>query len=446
MTRRNWLAAAAGAAAGAGTGWAKKPWKNVLLILFDDAGPGDFGCYGQQHILTPNVDRLAREGMRFTQAYAGGAVCAPSRASLMTGLHTGHAPIRANAGTIPLLPEETILPMLLQKEGYATGGFGKWSMGDAFSTGAPHKKGMDKFFGYLHQTHAHNYYTDLLWDVTRDGEKRVATGKKYSADLIAEESFRWLEANATRPFFCYATYTLPHGRFEVPDVGPYAQKDWPEKYKTYAAMVTRADGYVGRLLEILRSQGVEKETLVLFASDNGGTTPEEHGFSFFRTNMNLRDKKGTLYEGGIRTPMIARQPGRIRAGSTCETPVAFCDWLPTLVEKTPGKVDGVSFAPLLEGKPMAKREYLYWEQIGYNIPKKEWNRASFTQAVRFGNWKAVRPPRGGAVELYDLGADPSETKNVAGEKPDLVKRAEGYMKEAHAEPRSHADGSAQWVI
>jgi arylsulfatase A-like enzyme len=434
------------AMAGAQLAQAKRNWKNVLLILFDDAGPGDFGCYGQKHIQTPNVDRLAREGMLFTQAYAGGAVCAPSRASLLTGLHTGHAPVRANAGTIPLLPEEVTLPMLLQKEGYLTGGFGKWSMGDAFTTGAPHKKGMDKFFGYLHQTHAHNYYTDLLWDVTRNGEKRVNTGKKYSADLIAEESFRWLEENAKRPFFCYATYTLPHAHYVSPDLGIYAGKDWPEKYKIYASMVTRADGYVGRLLEILKNQGVDKDTLVLFASDNGGTTPEDHGFSFFRSNMNLRDKKGSLYEGGIRTPMIARQPGRIAAGSRCEEPVAFCDVLPTLVEKAPKNVDGITLGPALEGKRLARREYLYWEQIGYNIPKKEWNQESFTQAVRFGNWKAVRPPRGGAVELYDLGVDPSESRNLAAEKPELVKRAEGYMKEAHTPPRSHADGSSQWVV
>ncbi|GAB4362591.1 MAG: arylsulfatase [Bryobacter sp.] len=442
MLRRNFLLQSLGASFALSQ--PQKP--NILLILVDDAGPGDFGFMGQWHIQTPNIDRLAREGMVFGQAYAGGAVCAPSRATLLTGLHQGHAPIRANAGTIPLLPNEKILPQYLAESGYTCGGFGKWSMGDAFTTGAPHRKGFDKFYGYLHQTHAHNYYTDLLWDVDKSGEKRVKTNGKYSADLIAEQNFSWLEANAKKPFFCYSTWTLPHGRFEVPDLGPYADKPWPEKHKIYAAMVTRADHYVGRLLDILRKADVERNTLVLFASDNGGTTPEDHGFQFFQSNLNLRGKKGSLYEGGIRTPLIARQPGRIRAGSTCNEPVAFCDFLPTLVNRPPAGIDGINLQSALDGKKLPRREYLYWEFNAYNTPRKEWVSARFAQAVRFGDWKAIIPAAGADLELYNLAQDPSETKNLASKNAALVASARKYMAEAHTEPRSHADGSMKWVL
>ncbi|MDL5050981.1 arylsulfatase [Oscillatoria amoena NRMC-F 0135] len=435
-----------GASLGAKLALGQRKRPNILFILLDDAGPGDFGFMGQKYIQTPNADRLAREGMVFTQAYAGGAVCAPSRATMLTGLHQGHAPIRANAGTIPLLDSEKILPQYLQEEGYVCGGFGKWAMGDAFTSGAPHKKGFNKFFGYLHQTHAHNYYTDLLWDVDRSGEKRVRTGGQYSADLIAEENCRWLQENVKKQFFCYATWTLPHGRFEIPDLGLYKDKDWPEKYKIYAAMITRADSYIGRLLDILRQANVERDTLILFASDNGGTTTDEYGFSYFGTNLRLRDKKGSLYEGGIRTPMIARQPGRIRPGSVCHEPVAFCDYLPTLVEKAPAGIDGISFQPALDGKPLPKREYLYWEFNAYNIPQKKWNAERFAQAVRFGDWKAIIPRQGAALELYNLAKDPSETKDLSSQFPALVQRARKYMAEAHQEPRSHADGSSQWVL
>ncbi len=444
MLRREFLAAA-----GAGVAMAQRKKPNFLFVLFDDAGPGDFGCYGQKHIQTPNVDRIAKEGMLFTQAYAGGAVCAPSRASLMTGLHTGHAPVRANAGTIPLLANDVTLAKHLQNAGYTTGGFGKWGLGDAQSDGAPDKQGFDRFFGYLHQTHAHSYYPEYLRDCQKGaGQKKVAMNGAYSADRIAQESFAWLDENAQKPFFCYATYTLPHGKFEVPDLGPYANKDWPEKYKIYASMVTRCDGYVGKLLDILKRRGVDRDTYVIFASDNGGTTTEDYGFSFFETNLKLRNKKGTLYEGGIRTPMLVRKPGAVAAGSRCDEPVAFCDYLPTMLELAGTKApacDGISFAPALAGKRMKERPYLYWEFNGYNIPQKRWNTAVFAQAVRMGRWKAIIPKVGAAVELYDLVADPSETTDLAGKHPELVAKAAGYMKEAHSEPRPHDTGSGKWL-
>lgn len=444
MLRREFVATLAASAA-----LAQRRKPNFLFILFDDAGPGDFGCYGQKHIQTPHVDRLAREGMLFSQAYAGAAVCAPSRASLMTGLHTGHAPVRANAGTIPLLASDVTLARHLQQAGYATGGFGKWGLGDAQSSGAPDQQGFDRFFGYLHQTHAHNYYPEYLWDCRiGGGQQKVPLQGAYSADRIAQESFSWLEQNAQRPFFCYATYTLPHGNFQVPDLGPYAAKDWPEKYKTYAAMVTRCDSYVGKLLEILQRQGVERDTYVVFASDNGGTTPEDHGFSFFETNGKLRDKKGSLYEGGIRTPMVVRRPGVVAPASRCDQPVAFCDYLPTFLDlaglRAPA-CDGLSWAPALRGKKMAQRPYLYWEFNGYNIPQKRWNQAAFAQAVRMGQWKAVKPKAAAAIELYDLSRDPSETTDLAGKHPDLVARAAAYMQQAHSEPRPHDTGSARWL-
>jgi arylsulfatase A-like enzyme len=441
-TRRGFLAAtgAAGLVRAAGS---RPP--NIVYVMLDDLGYGDFGCYGQKRIRTPHIDRVAAEGMRFTDCYAGGAVCAPSRASLMTGLHTGHAPVRANAGTIPLLSGDVTVAGVLKDAGYATGGFGKWGLGDAGSTGVPSRHGFDHFFGYLHQVHAHSYYPDFLWD----DEKKFPMRGQYSADLIAERSFQFLRENRGRPFFLYCGYTLPHARFEIPSVAPYQDEPWTQGQKTYAAMVTRADTYVGRILGLLRELALERDTVVFVTSDNGAHTGEQKGFEFFRSNGALRGDKGDLYEGGIRVPMIARWPGRIQAGATSGYPWAFWDFLPTAAEiagkRAPDGLDGVSAMPVLTGGSAPAREFLYWEFLTYDAKAGRLREERLSQAVRMGEWKAVRPAPGAALELYHLGRDAGESKDLAAAEPKIVARIEAYLKTARTAPRPHNTGSMQFV-
>jgi arylsulfatase A-like enzyme len=451
LTRRQFLSAAAGSLGLAPA--RRKP--NFVFVLLDDLGYGDFGCYGQKHIETPNVDRLASEGMRFTDVYAGGAVCAPSRSCLMTGLHTGHTPIRANAGTVPLLPGDVTLADVLKKAGYVTGGFGKWGLGDAGSTGVPSKHGFDEFFGYLHQRHAHSYYPEFLWD----NEKKFvlpgnANGRRgqYSAELIAQRSFEFIEKHRSEPFFLYACYTLPHARYEIPDVGIYRDKPWPESYKVYAAMVTLADHYIGQIVALLRRFGLEKDTFVFVTSDNGAPSGAEKGFDFFRSNGKLRGEKGQLYEGGIRVPMIVWGPGRVPAGRTDSTPWAFWDVLPTLAElagvKPPSRLDGISVAPLLLGEglsKLAKREFLYWEAPVWVSKTGRFRPDVLPQAVRMGPWKALRNRPGSALALYHLETDISETRDVSSDHPEIVRRIEEYLETARTEPRPHDTGSLDFV-
>jgi len=445
--RREFLATAAGLAS-------PRPSRppNIVLVLLDDLGSGDLGCYGQKHIRTPNIDRVAAEGQRFTDCYAGGAVCAPSRSVLMTGLHTGHTPIRANAGTVPLAAQDVILPQVLKPGGYATGAFGKWALGDAGSAGVPWRHGMDHFFGYLHQTHAHTYYPDFLWDNHRKHllpGNRDGQGNQYSADLIAERSFEFIRQHRDRPFFLYACYTLPHARFEIPSVAPYQNEPWPQGHKTYAAMVTRADGYVGRILDLLTEFGLERDTLVFISSDNGAHEGEQKGYEFFRSNGALHGQKGQLYEGGIRAPMIVRWPGRVMAGATSSYPWAFCDFLPTAAElagvKAPGGLDGLSVVPVLTGQREPQREFLYWEHNLWDQKARGLRPGRMWQAVRMGDWKAVRTKPGAPLELYHLRPDPGETTDVAAQNPSVVARIEAYLKTARTQPRPHDNGSSQWV-
>jgi arylsulfatase A-like enzyme len=451
-TRREFLATGAMAAGAAVMGRAASRPPNIVLILLDDLGYGDFGCYGQELIRTPNIDRVAAEGMRFTDCYAGGVVCAPSRSVLMSGLHGGHAPVRANAGTIPIAADDITVAQVLKQAGYATGGFGKWGLGDAGSTGAPTRHGFDQFSGYLHQVHAHSYYTDFLWD----NDKKFplpgnANGKReqYSADVIAERSFQFIADNRNRPFFLYACYTLPHARFEVPSLAPYEDRPWTEGQKTYAAMVTRADGYVGRIMELLRKHGLDRDTIVFISSDNGAHFGEEKGFALFKSNGALRGQKGELYEGGIRIPMIARWPGRIKAGAVSAYPWAFCDFLPTVAEiagaRRPGGIDGISVLPELAGGRPPERQFLYWEANFYDQKSKTLRKERLGQAVRMGPWKAIRQKPGAPLELYSLEKDVSETADVAAQNPQVVARMEAIMKSAHAEPRPHDTGSMDWV-
>jgi arylsulfatase A len=448
LTRREWLAAGAGAALALAQ--TRKP--NIVLIVLDDAGYGDLGCYGQQFIQTPHIDGLAREGLRFTDMYAGAAVCAPSRASLMTGLHGGHAPIRANAGTTPVSKDDRFVSELLRAQGYATGCFGKWGLGDVGSEGAAYNKGFDRFFGYMHQTHAHTYYPDFLWDNDRRVPlPRNANGGRgqYSADLIAERTVDFIRTNRDQPFFLFAAWTQPHARFEPPDLAPYADQPWPPGAKSYAAMVTRADRHVGEVMRTLRELRLDDSTLVIVTSDNGAHDGPDKGFQLFRSNGALRGEKGQLYEGGIRVPAIFRWPGRIAAGGVSHYASAFCDFLPTFAElagvKPPGPVDGLSLVPVLSGKAQPSREFLYWEHQVWDFDQRRLRPDRMWQAVRAGKWKAVRKPGAAATELYDLEADIAESRDLAPAQPELVRAMERRMRESHAEPPPHDRGSRTWV-
>ncbi|UCC98701.1 MAG: arylsulfatase [Phycisphaerales bacterium] len=440
-----------------GAAGANKP--NIIFILADDLGYGDLGCYGQKTIQTPNVDRLAVQGMRFTDHYAGSTVCAPSRCCLMTGLHTGHAFIRGNA-RIPLRPSDVTVAELLKGAGYTTGIIGKWGLGEPETTGIPNKKGFDYWFGYLNQRHAHNYYPEYLW---RDQEKvkldnevnhviggrdrtpgGVATKRvEYSHDLFAEEALGFVEKNKDKSFFLYLALTIPHANneagskgMEVPSFGPYADKDWPDPQKGHAAMITRMDSDVGRLMARLKTLGLDNKTLVMFSSDNGPHKEGGGDSEFFKSSGPLRGYKRALYEGGIRVPLIARWPGRIKAGTVSNHISAFWDLLPTCCElagvQAPEGIDGVSMVPALLGRDggQVKHEYMYWE----------FHEQGKRQAVRMGDWKGVRQNVAknpdGPIELYNLKNDVGETKNVADRNPAIVERIEEYMKAAHV-PSEH---------
>ncbi len=453
MNRRSFLAQLSAAPLLAGSMKAAATAPNIVFVLLDDAGYGDIGCFGQKLIQTPNIDRIAAEGMRFTDCYAGAAVCAPCRAVLMTGLHGGHAPIRANAGTIPMLPEDRTVAQMLHEAGYATGGFGKWGLGDAGSVAVPTKKGFDEFFGYLHQVHAHSYYPEFLWDNEKKfplpGNSGGKTGQ-YSADLIAGRAMQFLRKQKPgKPFFLYFCTTLPHAKFEGPDVKPYEDKPWTAGQKQYAAMVTRADRYVGEIAKHLRETGQERNTIIFVTSDNGAHSGEEKGFEFFRSNDGLRGEKGQLYEGGIREPMMVRWPGRVKAGAVSHLPWAFCDFFPTAAAiagvPAPAGLDGISVLPELLGQEQKRHEYLYWEHHRNNAKTKDLDLTAMVQAVRMGDWKGIRLKPGVPLELYDLRTDFSEKKNVAAEHPDVVRKIEAIMKAAHTKPRPHNTGDMKWV-
>jgi len=421
---------------------ARRP-PNVVFILADDLGYGDLGCYGQQLIHTPNLDRMARDGLRFTQCYSGSTVCAPSRCCLMTGLHTGHARIRGNAN-VPLEPDDLTVAEVMRAAGYRTALVGKWGLGEPDTTGVPTRKGFDEFFGYLNQTHAHNYYPEYLW---RNEQREPLPGNTdnpnrpgvctqcatYSNDLFTTEALNFLERAKDGPFFLYLAYTVPHtnnekGRdtgdgMEVPDYGPYDKEPWPNPQKGHAAMITRLDDYVGRVLAKLAELGIDDETAVFFSSDNG--THKEGGAdpAFFHSSGPLRGIKRDLYDGGIRVPLIARWPGHIRSGVN-ESVCAFWDFLPTAADlagapPVQAPHDGISIVPaLLEGAALPERT-LYWE----------FHERGFTRAVRMGKWKGVVPDAG-PMELFDLDNDLSETTNVAADHPDVVAQIEAYLRTA----------------
>ncbi len=422
-----------------------EPPPNIVFIHADDLGWGDLGCYGQKWIATPRIDALAAEGLRFTQYYAGSTVCGPSRCCLLTGRHTGHATIRGNARDITLAETDATVAMALSKAGYATACIGKWGLGHNDQPGAANRRGFDHFFGYTDHSHAHNYYPDFLW---RNREKLplrnvidwppgspplperpgVAREKRdYSADLIADEAIAWLKQHAKpteKPFFLYFAPTLPHANneskpngMEVPDPDAYADKDWTAPNKGRAAMISRLDRDVGRVLDTLREMGVEKRTIVFFSSDNG---PHREGGSdpdFFKASGPYRGIKRDLYEGGIRVPMIVRWPVRLAPGTT-DAVLTHWDFLATACDLTgapaPEKTDGISYAALLRGEkaPAKARGVLYWEFFE-GAPR---------FAIRRGPHKAIvwSGPKENRAELYDVVADPSETHDLAAEKPEWL--------------------------
>jgi arylsulfatase A-like enzyme len=404
---------------------------NVIFILADDLGYGGLSCYGQQKVSTPNLDRLAGEGLRFTDFYAGSTVCAPSRCSLMTGKHMGHARVRGNA-QVPLRPEDVTLAEIFKQAGYTTGLVGKWGLGEPDSTGIPNRQGFDYFFGYLNQHHAHDYYPTQLW---RNQEQIELTGnlnnkrQEYSHDLFTREALGFIDKNKSGPFFLYLAYTIPHANnerqkkedkgMEVPDFGPYADKDWTEGQKGHAAMIHRMDSDIGHVMKRLAELGIDKNTLVMFSTDNGPHKEGGYDPEFFDGNGPLRGIKRDLHEGGIRVPTIARWPGRIQP-DVSSLPLAFWDVLPTMAAiagvEPPKDIDGISFLPTLLGKDQTGHDYLYWE----------FHESGFWQAVRLGTYKGVRKNRG-PMELYDLQADIGEQKNIAGEHADIVGRMEKLM-------------------
>ena len=416
---------------------------NIVFIMADDLGYGDLGCYGQQQIETPHIDRLAAQGTRFTQVYAGSTVCAPSRCCLMTGVHNGHARVRDNIphGTF-LIDDDVTVAEVLKSAGYRTGAVGKWSLGIHGSEGKPNDQGFDDWFGHLDQDQAHFYYPHYLWDNDRirllfgnRGEKK----RQYTHDLFTERALEFIEQSKEEPFFLYLAYTIPHWSDYpglspesqiVPSDKPYTDRDWPQVEKNYAAMVTRMDGDVGRIMKQLKEKGIDDETLVFFTSDNGpcGGEHRAHRTAFFNSGGGMRGEKRDLYEGGIRIPMIARWPGHVPAGRVSDQVWAFWDVMPTLAElagaAAPEHTDGISMAPSLLGKPQNKtHDFLYWDYAH--------SRGAFMQAVRFGNYKVIRYSRTNTIELYDLSSDLKEERNIALNHPQVVKQAIQRMAQSY---------------
>jgi len=459
MMRAAAVALAAGALAACGAAAQPQALRpNILIVQADDLGYGDLSAYGQAHFRTPALDRLAAEGIRFTQYYAGSTVCAPSRAALMTGFHTGHASIRGN-GEIPLPAEDVTVAMALRDAGYRTAVIGKWGLGRPGTTGQADKKGFDYAFGFLDHRHAHRQFTDHLYRNT--DAIPIDAEHVYANDLFTAEASAFIEKADPRPFFLYLNYTVPHAELRVPDDslepmrGKFPEKPFvnaaadarttgpdntslgyrsqPTPKAAFAAMIVRMDRDVGRLVDLLRARQLDARTLVLFVSDNG---PHEEGGGdpqFFKSSGGLRGIKRDLYEGGLRVPMIARWPGTIPKGRVSDHVWAHWDLFPTLAEvaraRTPAGLDGMSMLRALRGEAQPTHEYFYWE----------FHERGFQQAVRTGSWKGVRPTKEAPLELYDLAADPAEQHDVAAANPEVVAKLEAYLRAARTE-------NSQWPV
>ncbi len=473
---------------------APKRMPNIIFLLADDLGYGEVSCFGQQKFQTPNIDRIAAEGMKLTQHYAGSSVCAPSRCSLLSARHNGHAYIRENSrgqfltvkgpvgkeGQEPVPAGELTFPLTLKKLGYTSGCYGKWGLGGIGESGDPLKQGFDHFYGYICQAVAHNYYPTHLWDddtrvdldnpyfaahqaLPKDADpnnpesyKPFLVGKQYAPDLISDRALKFMDENKDHPFFLYYSTTAPHLALQVPDdehsklrefiqkfapEAPYAgDRDYlPCQYPraTYAAMITRMDWEIGRILEKIKALGLSNDTIIVFTSDNGplydrlGGTDTE----FFNGAAGLRGRKGNFYEGGFREPCVIEWPGAIKPGTVSDRVTGFEDWLPTFLElaghksDTPAGIDGISFAPTLRGAEQAARPFLYRESPGYGGE----------QCVRAGDWKLlhknVNPKKVGGepvvTELYDLATDTKEEHNVAAAHPDIVQKLGALMESQH---------------
>ncbi|GEO06467.1 N-acetylgalactosamine-6-sulfatase [Adhaeribacter aerolatus] len=417
----------------------KKP--NVIFILADDMGTFDVGAYGQKLIKTPNIDRLAKEGIRFTQHYAGSAVCAPSRDVLMTGMHTGHSTIRGNypfetEGNLPIPDKSVTVAEIFKSKGYTTGMMGKWGLGGPGSTGGPTKQGFDYSLCYLDQRVAHDYYVPYLW---KNEEKLMipenANGGRnvYSHDLFFSHAVQFIKDNKSKPFFLYLPFTIPHNKYEVPSNAAYANQKWGDNQKNYAAMITKMDGDIGKMMALLKELKLDENTIVFFASDNG---PVEQMLKTFGSAGPFRSSKGDLYEGGIRVPLIARWPGKIAPGKVSPHVSMFSDFLPTMSEligaSNPAKVDGISFLPTLLGKSQKAHDFLYWEFFNTKVVPNQKNQVFMTQqAVRMGDWKAVRVDinknPNAPLELYNLKTDVGEKNNVAAQNPEILKKIQDYI-------------------
>ena len=458
---------------------ARRP--NVVFLLADDLGYGDLGCFGQLKIRTPNLDRLAGEGMRLTQHYSGNAVCAPSRCVLMTGLHPGHAFVRTNQsvppeGQLPMPADTVTLAKLLKQQGYATGGFGKWGLGPPGGHSTPARQGFDRFFGYLCQAKAHNYYPKYLWsddarfdldnpdfsahqplpagaDPNDPASYRPFSGPQYAPDLIGEQALAFVRQHRGEPFFLYFPTTVPHLALQVPEdslaeyrgkfddkpyVGDRRYLPHREPRAAYAAMITRMDRDIGRIVDLIKELGLDDDTIFIFSSDNGPLSDELGGTDtdYFNSAGPLRGRKGSLYEGGVRVPTIVRWRGRVAAGSASDRVSGFEDWLPTILEMigatsaVPARLDGISIAPTLLGETQPTRPFLYREFPSYEGQ----------QSLRMGEWKAVRQnlmPRSRrskpdlTVQLYNLTEDIGETKDLAGEHPEIVEKMAEIMRQQH---------------
>lgn len=435
----------------------RKP--NIIYILADDMGKYELGCYGQDKIKTPNIDKIATEGILFTQHYSGAPVCAPARCTLMTGKHLGHAYIRDNKeykpeGQEPLPSDTVTLAKVLKENGYVTGAFGKWGLGPVGSSGDPNNQGFMEFYGYNCQRLAHSYYPEYLWKnrekVILDRNKSREHGEQYAHDLTAEAALQFVRDNKERPFFMFVPFIIPHVPLQVPEdsLKEYTSLGWddppytgnrgyfPHKHPraAYAAMITRMDRQIGDLLKLLKELNLDDDTVVFFSSDNGATH-DAGGVDtkFFKSEGILRGRKGSLYEGGITAPLVVRWPGKIKAGSTTDELSAFYDMLPTLADISEsslpaGVTDGVSLLPTLLGNPEKQKhhDFLLWEFYGYGGQ----------EAVRMGDWKAVRfnlhKNRNAPMELYNLRTDPSEKHNVAAKHPEIVEKVLEILKREHS--------------
>ena len=436
---------------------------NLIWIMADDLGYGDLGCYGQKVITTPSLDRMAREGVRFTQFYAGATVCAPSRSVLMTGQNHGHTRVRGNAGAKnpqaqALRDSDVTVAKVLQQSGYRTALVGKWGLGDVgqAESGLPRKQGFDEFFGFLNQSHAHNHYPDFLWrneqkvplpnqivpvgDVGA-GYATADGAKQYADDLFADEAIQFVRANKDRPFFLYWSMVIPHANnersnklgdgTEVPDLGDYAEKPWPKPDKGQAAMVSRMDSYVGRMLDELKQLKLDERTLVIFTSDNGPHNESRHDLKRFEPSGPYSGIKRSLTDGGIRVPMIARWPGKIAANSESKHVAYFGDWMATACELTGASMlrgcDSLSFAPALFGKSTAEHEFLYWE----------FHEGGFHQAALYqGRWKGIRRKSLTApLALYDLKEDAAEQQDVSANHPEITTKIDNYLNSARTDSK-----------